>query len=217
MEEKKVTFRFDARYCKSGTLDASTKQVWIVLHGYGQLARYFIKKFEKLNEQNICVIAPEGLSRFYLSELTGQGRKDNKVGATWMTSENRLMDIDNYLTYLNSVCETEMAAFPKVAVTLLGFSQGCATVCRWAAEGKVKFEKLILWAGLFPPDMDFQSGHDVLATKKTYMVAGDQDPYVTAERIKEFDGLAAQLGIQPEKIIFSGKHEIKEEILHRLI
>lgn len=217
MEEKKVTFRFDARYYKSGTIDNTTRQVWIAFHGYGQLAQYFIRKFEKLSEQNICVIAPEGLSRFYLSELTDQGRKDNKVGATWMTRENRLMDIENYLAYLNTVFDAELTSFPNVPVTLLGFSQGCATVCRWASQGKVKFNKLILWAGLFPPDMDFKAGHEVLASKKTYMVAGDQDPYVTPERIKEFDGLAAQLGIQPEKIIFPGKHEIKEEIFASLI
>ncbi len=217
MEEKKVTFHFDARYYKSGTLDSTTRQVWIILHGYGQLAQYFIRKFLILNDQHICIIAPEGLSRFYLSELTDQGRKDNKVGSTWMTRENRQMDIDNYLAYLNSMVENELAAFPNVPVTLLGFSQGCATVCRWAAQGKVKFEKLVLWAGLFPPDMDFKAGHDVLASRKTYMVTGDQDPYVTTERIKEFDELASKLGIQPEKIIFSGKHEIIEEILVQLI
>jgi predicted esterase len=217
MEERNVSFRYQARYYKSGTLDASTRQVWIVLHGYGQLAQYFIKRFEKLNEQKICIIAPEGLSRFYLSELTDTGRKDNKVGATWMTRENRLMDIGNYLHYLNTVYESELGTYPSLPVTLLAFSQGCATVCRWAAEGKVKFEKLVLWAGLFPPDMDFQAGHAALASKKTYMVTGDQDPFVTPERIKEFDDLAGRLGIQPEKIIFSGKHEIKEEIFTRLI
>lgn len=217
MEEKKVTFSFEARYYKSGTLGSDTRQVWIILHGYGQLAQYFIRKFQILNRQHICIIAPEGLSRFYLSELTDQGRKDNKVGATWMTRENRQMDIDNYLAYLNAVAEKELAAFPRVPVTLVGFSQGCATVCRWAGEGKVKFDKLVLWAGLFPPDMDFKAGHDVLASKKTYMVAGDHDPFVTSERIKEFDELASRLAIQPEKIIFSGKHEIKEEILELLI
>ena len=217
MEEKKVEFSFSARYYTSGTLDASTRQVWIIIHGYGQLAQYFIKKFQTLNEKNICVIAPEGLSRFYLSELTDQGRKDNKVGATWMTRENRLMDIDNYLAYLNAMCEKELSAYPMVPVTLLGFSQGCATVCRWAAQGKIKFDKLILWAGLFPPDMDFQAGHAVLHNKKVYMVAGDQDQFVTAERMKEFDGLAAQLDIRPEKILFSGKHEIKEEVFSQLL
>lgn len=213
MEEKKTEFLFQARYYKSGTLDASTRQLWIVLHGYGQLGRFFIKKFEKLSEQSICVIAPEGLSRFYLSELTDQGRRDNKVGATWMTRENRLMDIDNYIRYLDAVCAQELKPFPHIPVTLLGFSQGCATVCRWAVEGKIRFERLILWAGLFPPDLDFQRGHDVLYSKKTYLVAGDQDHFVTAERKDEFDQLAAKLGIQPEKIIFPGMHEIQEDVL----
>ena len=217
MEEKSVSFHFKARYYKSGTLDASTKQVWIVLHGYGQLAQYFIKKFHNLTSQNICVIAPEGLSRYYLSEFTDQGRKDNKVGATWMTSENRLMDIDNYLSYLDMVYEKELKPFAQVPVTLLGFSQGCATVCRWAAKGTINFNRLILWAGLFPPDMDFKTGNNALASRKTFMVVGDQDPFVTPARMAEFDQLASQLGIQPEKIIFSGKHEINEAVLKQLV
>jgi predicted esterase len=217
MEEKSIGFEFKARYYTLGTLNAKTSQVLFVLHGYGQLAQYFIKKFKKLTEQNICVIAPEGLSRYYLSEFTDKGRKDNRVGAVWMTSENRLMDIDNYVSYLNAVYRTELARFPNMPVTLLGFSQGCATVCRWAAAGQVRFEKLILWAGLFPPDMNFEAGHDILASKKTFMVAGNEDPFVTPERIKEFDVLAEKLGINPEKIVFEGKHEIDENVLLKLL
>ncbi len=213
MEEKSVAFHFTARYFKSGTLDASTNQVWIALHGYGQLAKYFIKKFNNLTSKNICVIAPEGLSRYYLSEFTEQGRKDNKVGATWMTSENRLMDIDNYLSYLDTVYEKELEPFKQIPVTLFGFSQGCATACRWAVQGNVKFDRLILWAGLFPPDMDLKTGGEVLASKKTFMVVGDQDPFVTPARISEFDQFASQLGIHPKKVIFSGKHEINEGVL----
>src|SRR4051812_49424570 len=177
MEEKTLGFEFKARYYRLGTLSADTKQVWFVLHGYGQLAQYFIKKFQSLTKRNICVIAPEGLSRYYLSEFTDKGRKDNRVGAVWMTSENRLMDIENYVSYLNGVYDNELRAFPDVPVTLLGFSQGCATVCRWAANGKVKFQKLILWAGLFPPDMNFDAGKEILASKKTYMVSGNEDPF----------------------------------------
>lgn len=217
MEEKSVAFHFNARYYKLGTLDPSTKQMWIVLHGYGQLAQFFIKKFHHLTSKNICVFAPEGLSRYYLSEFTDQGRKDNKVGATWMTSENRLMDIDNYLSYLDMVYEKELKPFARVPVTLLGFSQGCATVCRWAANGTITFDRLILWAGLFPPDMDFKAGNNALASRKILMVVGDQDPFVTPARMTEFDQLASQLGIQPEKIIFSGKHEINEGVLKQLI
>ena len=102
-------------------------------------------------------------------------------------------------------------------MTLLGFSQGCATACRWAVQGIVKFERLILWAGLFPPDMDFAKGHDLLSASKTYMVIGDEDPFLTPERLQEFDQLAAQLGIRPEKITFHGKHEINEAILQKFV
>lgn len=216
MEEKKIGFHFDARYFTAGSLDASTRQVWVVFHGYGQLAQYFLKKFEIVSDQSIYVIAPEGLSRFYLSELTNSGRPDNKVGATWMTRENRLMDIENYIRYLDAVYAGELAAFSKIPLSLFGFSQGCATACRWAVEGNVNFDRLILWAGLFPPDLDFHKGHQLLIKKRTTMVIGDQDPFLTQERMKEFDQLAHKLSIQPEKISFHGKHELNAEVLTML-
>lgn len=214
MEEKKTRFDFEARYFTAGTLTPATRQVWIVIHGYGQLAQYFLKKFNPVAEQDVFVIAPEGLSRFYLSELTNAGRADNRVGATWMTRENRHMDIDNYIRYLDAVFSKELGG-TTAPVTLLGFSQGCATACRWATHGRLRFDRLILWAGLFPPDMDFVKGHNVLEGKKTYMVVGDQDPYLNAERMKEFDALAEKLDITPKKVVFEGKHELNETVLMR--
>lgn len=214
MDEKHIRFNFKARYFTAGTLDASTRQVWVVLHGYGQLAQYFLKKFEPLTKQNIFIIAPEGLSRFYLSELTSTGRPDNKVGATWMTREDRQTDIDNYINYLDTVY-THVLAGNSVPVTLFGFSQGCATVCRWAIDGHPEFHRLILWAGLFPPDMDFEKGHDILSTKENYMIIGDQDPFLTPERMNEFDQLAAKLNIQPTKLTFPGKHELNLELMQQ--
>ena len=217
MKEKKASFHFEARYFTAGTLNASTRQVWIVLHGYGQLAQYFLRKFEPLTGENIFIIAPEGLSRFYLSELTNTGRADNKVGSTWMTRENRQMDIDNYIRFLDVVYGKELADHAHIPVTLFGFSQGCATVCRWAVDGNPAFNRLILWAGLFPPDMDFKKGNSILSTKKTYMVLGEQDPFLTSERMVEFDLLASQLGIVPEKVRFPGKHELNLEVLQQFI
>lgn len=214
MDEKHIRFNFKARYFTAGTLDASTRQVWVVFHGYGQLAQYFLKKFEPLTMQNIFIIAPEGLSRFYLSELTSTGRPDNKVGATWMTREDRQTDIDNYIHYLDTVY-TDVLAHNTIPVTLFGFSQGCATVCRWAIEGHPVFDRLILWAGLFPPDMNFEKGHDILSTKENYMIIGDHDPFLTPERMDEFDQLAAKLNIQPTKQTFPGKHELNLELMQQ--
>ncbi|HRI79229.1 MAG TPA: alpha/beta hydrolase, partial [Cyclobacteriaceae bacterium] len=133
------------------------------------------------------------------------------------TRENREMDIQNYITYLDSVFDNELKKFPNLPVTLVGFSQGSATVTRWVTHGKLQFDRLILWAGLFPPDMDFVAGHEKLKTKTTFMVVGKDDPYLNADRMKEFDQLASKIGIQPEKIYFEGKHEIKEDVLTRFI
>jgi predicted esterase len=215
MEEKSTRFDFEARYFTAGQLTPQTRQVWIVFHGYGQLASYFLKKFEFLAEKGIYLIAPEGLSRYYLSELTDAGRADNRVGATWMTSENRLMDIANYVRFLGAVAEKELRNC-RAPVTLFGFSQGCATACRWATQGGINFERLILWAGLFPPDMNFERGHSLLSQRKTLMVTGKKDPYLTPDRMKEFDELAAKLGITPEKIVFDGKHELNAKVMEKL-
>src|SRR5688572_13234288 len=103
MHESDVTFPLSARYYKSGEINPSTKHIWLVLHGYGQLAQYFLKKFKSIMSTNTIVIAPEGLSKFYLETLQPEGRKSDRVGATWMTRENREMDIRNYIHYLNAV------------------------------------------------------------------------------------------------------------------
>ena len=98
MKERNINFEFKARYYKLGDITHETKQVWFVLHGYGQLAQYFIKKFKAIESSQICIVAPEGLSKFYLESVTSRSAGgSNRVGATWMTRENREVDIENYI------------------------------------------------------------------------------------------------------------------------
>jgi hypothetical protein len=47
------------------------------------------------------------------------------------------------------------------------------------------------------------------------MVLGDQDPYLTPDRMKEFDQLTSKLDIKPDKVVFQGKHELNEGVLMR--
>ena len=213
MQELQITFNFKARYFKLGEINESTKGVWFVLHGYGQLAQYFLIKFKPLLTQNICVIAPEGLSRFYLEDVNTRNQTgNNRVGATWMTKENRLVDIENYLQFLNSVYKTEIGS-SATPVTLLGFSQGAATASRWAAQNLVAYNSLVLWSGIFPNDMDFEKSREVLKTKQVHQVYGSKDPFLTDARIGEMRGLAEKLGVNSSPIMFDGGHEIHEETL----
>ena len=208
MNQAEVDFKFKARYYKLGERTSSTKQIWWVFHGYGQLAQFFIQKFQCLIEQEIYVIAPEGLSRFYLDGNSG------RVGATWMTRENRLMDIENYIQYLETILKIEPSA--DIQITLFGFSQGAATASRWALSGKIKFDRIILWSGLFPPDMDFEKGSHLLKEKKVIEVLGKNDPFITPARIEEMKSLNQQFKINPTFIEFEGKHEITERILQEI-
>lgn len=216
MIEQQISFDFRARYYKLSKIDQSTRQIWFVLHGYGQLAQYFIRKFNTLQKKNICVIAPEGLSRFYLEELQAAGRKNNRVGATWMTRENREMDIENYIRYLNSIYKKEVAQ-SDLPVTILGFSQGSATACRWALSGEVNFNRLILWSGIFPPDMDFKSGAKLLSARETHLVYGTKDPFLSPARFSEMNELVKKLNIQIKELSFEGDHDIDDATLLKFI
>ncbi len=217
MKEQRLHFNFEARYYTLGELTKDTKLVWFVIHGYGQLAQYFIKKFEVLKHEGIYVIAPEGLSRFYLEDIpTRVAGGSNRVGATWMTKENREMDIRNYINYLQSIYEFELRE-SNASVSILGFSQGGATATRWALTGRPHFDKFILWAGIFPPDMNFESGKEILKDKKVITVYGDEDPFVTPERMKEMDQLSSKIDLVPKKVTFHGKHEIDDETLLSLV
>jgi predicted esterase len=218
MQELQVTFNFKARYFKLGEINKQTKAVWFVLHGYGHLAKYFLKKFEQLTKHGICVIAPEGLSRFYLEDVNTRSKTgNNRVGSTWMTSENRLADIENYIQFLNTVYNVELIGHAKMPVTLLGFSQGAATVSRWALNNSVAFNDLILWAGIFPNDMDFEKGKEILKHKKVHQVYGSKDPFLTETRVEEMRSLSEKIGVTSPPIIFDGGHELHERTLLQLI
>ena len=163
------------------------------------------------------MIAPEGLSRFYLEDVATRSQSgNNKVGATWMTRENRLMDIENYLTYLNSIFLKEIPNSFSGQVTLFGFSQGGATVSRWALDGKVLFDRLILWAGIFPNDMDFEKGTSLFKNKEIIEVYGDLDPFLTDTRLFEMKEINKRLNVEPTLIQFKGGHEIDQQTLLQL-
>ncbi len=212
--EHHISFSFSGRYFTLGE-KATARQIWFVLHGYGQLAGYFIRKFRVLEQHNIYVVAPEGLSRFYLEDINQRAQSgSNRVGATWMTREDRLSDIANYITFLNSVYSKEVAS--SVPVTVLGFSQGAATVSRWVCEGSIEFERLILWGGILPPDLALPEGNN-LKDKETIFVKGSEDPFMNDSRFAEMNQLSIKLGITSRIVDYHGGHDIDESTLLRIV
>lgn len=209
--EHRLTFTFRARYHVLGNLSKDIEHLWIVCHGHGHLAEYFIKKFTCLDDGQHLIVAPEGLSKYYLKGFTG------RVGATWMTKEDRLNDIDNYLTYLEAVYkEIKPRLSDKAKVTLFGFSQGAATISRFATQTEVYFDRLVLWAGVFPPDLPPLESTERINDKPVYWVYGKNDPYLSANVMEEQGRIAKSLKISPDIISFEGEHELNEEVLLKL-
>ena len=212
MQEHVLTTLRTARYFTLGSLQDST-DVWIVCHGYGQLAARFLDRFRPIAEQQRCVVAPEGLSRFYLSESPAERR----VGASWMTKEDRLHEIEDYVRYLDAV-QRDVAG-GKAKVTALGFSQGTATVCRWAALGAgAGIDRLIVWGGEVPPDLDLTDPRaaERLGNSRLALVYGDSDEYFTPKVVAATEARLREHDIPYEVVRFEGGHEIDTTTLVRL-
>jgi predicted esterase len=202
-----------ARYYQLGELSATTRRVWFVAHGYGQLAAYFIRHFAHLTAADpaLVIIAPEGLSRFYLQGTGG------RVGATWMTREDRLTEIDDYVAYLNQLAERLLAqAAPEARVTVLGFSQGAATVSRWLAQAPFRPAHLILWAGAFPPDMALPTAAHLLRNLPVTLVCGTDDEFVTAEALARQQEFLRRMGVEAAVMQFTGRHTLHGPTLTQL-
>jgi len=174
MMQHTISVSKTGRYYTTGTLDATTREVWMVCHGYGQLAEYFIKHFQVLENGNTFIVAPEGLSRFYLDGVTG------RIGAAWMTKEDRENEISDYLNFLNTLFEKLFSEtdFSKVKLNVLGFLQGCSTACRWLAQNNVKVNRLVMWAGTFPADVDLAIHGNRFRAIPFTVVYGLKDEYL---------------------------------------
>ncbi len=213
IEENHISVTRTARYYSHGSPSDATEQVWIVLHGYGFLASFFLRWFSSLDAEKNYVVAPEALNRFYMAGY------DGRVGATWMTKEDRLSDIQDYVEYLDTLYEKLLAQFDrkKIIVNVLGFSQGAATVSRWISQGKSKPDNFVLWAGIFPPDIDFKKSGPIFDNLNLYVVMGDQDEFVSAERIEKERALLAEEGVSYDFIPYEGGHKVTTEVLNQLV
>lgn len=207
IDEHRIEVARTARYyCMGGHADPA--EVWMVLHGYGYLARRFMRAFRPIADDRRRIVAPEGLSRFYYDGVRGH------VGASWMTAEDRQAEIADYVRYLDEVHRA--TGTERARMVVLGFSQGAATAARWACMGTADVSRLILWGGSVPPDLDIDLYRDRLNAMNLQLVLGDSDEYadadsVAAERQRLVDG-----GISYTPVRYPGRHEIDADVLAEL-
>ena len=215
---ERFTTRRTGRCAVRGPADPATaRELWIVLHGYGQLAREFIDGVSAADDGTRLIVAPEALSRFYSSQapLAHFSSAADPVGASWMTRDDREDEIVDQIFWLGQVLETYRARVaPNTPVTVLGFSQGAAAAVRWVDSGGVTPAHLIVWGAL--PDASLPTNSVVWTTRCT-LVVGNRDQFLPEAKVEAERARLDQAGVPYTFVSFVGGHRLDDTTLSRLI
>ena len=183
----------------------NSKNLLVALHGYGQLAAFFIKKFNACSN-DYTILAPEGPHRFYKSGYSGH------VGASWMTKEAREDDIKDNINWLTEWLTDHLKENTYDKIILLGFSQGGATAARWYYNNPSQFDQLILWASVFPPDI---SKPKMKLPNNNLYVVGKNDEFINDEmRLNEVK-FYQKIGFDTH--VYDGNHDIDPFVIQQIL
>ncbi|HET8770139.1 MAG TPA: hypothetical protein VFM71_04070 [Gemmatimonadaceae bacterium] len=212
----RFTVRRFARCAVRGPSDpAAVRELWIVLHGYGQLATEFAAIFgpQNVDDGTRLIVAPEGLSRFYDARSKPEAHAEASVGASWMTREERTFEIEDQIAWLQQAFEAFVGPLPRtVPVTVLGFSQGVAAASRWVASGQVHASRLICWGAALAPELDIGPASP-LRRSQLYLVLGLRDRYASPERVTAERARLDAAGLPYRFLSFEGGHRLDDATL----
>jgi predicted esterase len=185
------------------------ESAWLVLHGYAMLAQGILHWFRAAAEPRRLLVAPEGLSRFYLEE---QGVR--RVGASWMTREDREHELEDLLGYLDRVVERFVPS--RLPLQVHGFSQGVAAAARWIVRGRRPVSRLVCWGATIPHDVPLDVLRRALPHEGLHFVTGSRDTRVPALDVEQDAERLRAGGLAPVVHRFDGGHRVDETTLARL-
>ena len=187
-----------ARYMSLGEPSPAIQHVWFCLHGEAQPLAEFTAHLVNLDTPERLLILPEALSRYSLP-LTEPGAAAN-TAACWFTPDSIEADLADHAAYLDALAAQVLAQCPTgVQVTVFGCGHGAAAAASWLAAGRTAYDRLILYASVFPPELNRQATLALLPKQPVTLVATTTDsftPEATAEGLLHDlheAGLAAQL------------------------
>jgi predicted esterase len=214
--ERRLRVPRSARYYLLGDPD-DPAEIWIACHGYGQLASKFAEALAPLDDGRRLIAVPEALSRFYLDEAMKRHGPDSPVGASWMTREDRDAEIADHVEYLDLLAEElRPETDRRVPLVALGFSQGVATVARWAARGRSHPDRVILWGGTLPSDLQERPGAPPFGAASVTLVAGERDPLISLAALERARAALAERGVAVRVESHPGGHALNGDLLRRL-
>lgn len=212
-----------ARYYQIGAPGPRVRDLWVVCHGFSQLAVDFAVPFQPLEDDSRLIVVPEALSRFYLDTRPGHSAA-SKVGALWLTREDREVEIADIVGYLDTLYERILGQLAshgveraQIRVHALGFSQGGPAVSRWAAHGSAVVDQLVPWAHAIPQDVNLRALGERRPGLSIDVVYGTRDRFVGEDAIEEQRAALQSSGVPYRMRSFSGGHALNLVMLRELM
>ena len=165
-------------------------QLLVGFHGYGETAEIHLAELQRIPlAGGWSLAAVQALHPFY-------SKGGTVIGASWMTSLDRELAIEDNLNYVQRVL-AELA--PAGTLVFLGFSQGAAMAARAAAH--LPSAGLIILGGDLPADVRGRSLPPLLLAR------GTRDEWYTDEKLREDLKF-----FEPSRtLVFDGGHEWTDE------
>ena len=207
-----ISFEFSSSYITYNKLTDKTENIWIIFHGYGELSKYFIRRFDVFEGDKNYIIAPQGLSKFYVDE------DFKNVGASWLTKEDKESDLLNQQKYLIKLMDELKSKidFSKIKINLFGFSQGVSVFTRLLINYNMKIDNIIIWAG-WVPDEFFNINKDVLKDTNLFFVVGNKDKYYNNPIMKGYiEKFKKTLNKEIDYFVFDGGHIVDRKVLKKI-
>lgn len=172
-------------------------------HGYGENAEAHLDKLRRIpGAESWVLCAVQGLHRFY-NTRTGD------VLASWMTSQDRELAIDDNVRYLTlTVADVRRRYRAAGPLVFAGFSQGVAMAWRAALGSGFPCQGLILLGGDLPPDVAELDG---AAFPPVLLGRGTEDPLYTEETMGRDLAALERLGVEVTPCVFVGGHDWSPE------
>jgi predicted esterase len=131
-----------------------------------------------------------------------------------MTREDREVEIEDYVRYLDLLAHRILAAVPEPPrVQVHAFSQGTATACRWVSFGGLRPDRLVLWGGGVPPDLPLDRYGPTLTRSGLVIAIGNRDKYISQADVDREQVRLAAAGLTPTVHRFDGGHRVDAALL----
>ena len=210
MKKHLIEIQKKARYYTAGANAANCSRVLLAAHGYGMSAERFAQKLETVLDGKTCLIVPEGLYRYYIDNA------HKKVGAHWMTKEERLDDIADNVRYLERVL-ADCGIGKQTPVTALGFSQGTHTLLRFSVRTEHNIRHFISWGSHIPADVLEEEFLPFFQRARLTLAWGNEDEFISPDKMQMHAEELNDKGVPFELVKYNGRHKIETDVLRDLL